>query len=357
MGTISKNDFEGQTNGVVPDTSNSAASGTAFSAVSVSGTNYVIEYSTAQAAHGSCSMHVQNTAGGGKAHLRFKTFPSNVKQGRFRFYVRIVSGPSSGAAAIGQVADTSGAAIVNILLNSASQLGFQNRAGATQAYAGTKLNTWYRVEIGVTVGTSNTTGNIAIAVYEGDSTTAAWTYTYANTDAGTTAIATLWLGKTGTSGAAELYIDDIAQEDGVAGPEFGPAVVATPPAETVGVASVTTNTDGWQAQGAVDIPAALVAPGVDSRGVASPDGASGSALTVRLAPLTKAPVSLAVELSATATPATATMSIWQGSTKVAEGPAWQLTTTRTRYVLTLTADQRAAITQLSAVDVRITVTA
>lgn len=88
------------------------------------------------------------------------------------------------------------------------------------------VNTQYRFEMAVEVGTTTSNGTINMAVYEGDSTTELFTFTTSTTNTGTTTLANVQFGRPISSAATyEDYLDDIAANDGTV-TFIGPAVVA-----------------------------------------------------------------------------------------------------------------------------------
>jgi hypothetical protein len=209
-GTFVRNSAEGGTSGTSVTAANSGgASGNAFT-VFAKGTGAALVYSSAAAAHGSLGYAL--TGASGTATLmgwNGYSAPSIA----VRFYYN--PGPTlpSQVLRLADIRNSTGTA-ARVQLSASNQLFIQNNAGTTVTTFPHALqaNTWYRVEL--TISVSASTATIKAAYYLGTSTTpvdTAYSTTTGNT--GTANITQVSLGSaasatwTGTS-----YFDDLAVE-------------------------------------------------------------------------------------------------------------------------------------------------
>ena len=110
---------------------------------------------------------------------------------------------------------------------------------------------WYRVEMAMSIGASPNTGTAKLAVYVGDATTPAISFTSTTANTGPTAdsIASVLVGRSNSPAYAyDHYIDNLAAQDGTTA-EIGPAPADTTeappiPAETPGTLRANTAEGG-----------------------------------------------------------------------------------------------------------------
>jgi len=211
-GIVNTNSAEGGTAGVAVTTANSGgASGTAFTVVG-KGSGASIVYATAAAVHGTLGYAVHGSSG--TATLVGWNGYSATSMA-IRFYYN--PGPTlpSKVMRLADIRNSSGTA-ARVELSAANQLFIQNAAGTTLTTFPDALqaNTWYRIELTISISASAATINAAY--YPADSTTPvdpAYFTTTGNT--GTANITQVSIGSaasatwTGTS-----YFDDLAAQPG-----------------------------------------------------------------------------------------------------------------------------------------------
>ena len=204
----SSNTAEGGTQGTSVTAANSGAgSGTAFGVVN-KGTGAALVYSNVADAHGVFGYSLTGSSGTG-TDVGWTGF--NTTSMAVRFYYN--PGPTlpSAVLRLADIRNASGTA-ARVMLTAANQLSIQNNAGSTvTTFAHTLApNTWYRVELAVSV--SSTVATINAAYYALDATTPvdpAFSTTSGNT--GTANLTQVLIGSaasatwTGTS-----YFDDLA---------------------------------------------------------------------------------------------------------------------------------------------------
>lgn len=210
---LKQNTFEGGTNGATITTGNSGGtSGTAFDAVTI-GAAATVQYSTAEAMHGTTSMQIVNPA----TVTSFITYSGyTATQMVVRFYVRFDTLPTGNGPIRLCDVRTGSTGVTRIVLDTSNRFLFQTSNGTTtlKTFSAISPNTWYRIEFATTNGTSGAT--IKMDYYVGDSGTpveAGYTTSAGNT--GTTAnITQLVLGALAAqTGSATIYVDDVAVQD------------------------------------------------------------------------------------------------------------------------------------------------
>jgi hypothetical protein len=211
-GTVKSNTAEGGTPGASVTTANSGgASGNAFNLVS-KGSGAALTYSTAAAAHGTLGYAL--TGSSGTATLVGWNGYSATSMA-IRFYYN--PGPALPSKVL-RLADirNSSATAARVELSASNQIFIQNAAGTTVTTFPHALaaNTWYRVEL--TISLSNAAATINAAYYPADSTTPVDpAYSTVTGNTGTATITQVSIGSaasatwTGTS-----YFDDLAAQPG-----------------------------------------------------------------------------------------------------------------------------------------------
>jgi hypothetical protein len=211
-GTVKSNTAEGGTAGTAVSTGNSGgASGNAFTAVST-GSGATLVFSTAAAAHGALGYAV--TGSSGTATLIGWNGYSATSMA-IRFYYN--PGPSLPSTVM-RLADirNSTATAARVELSASNQLFIQNTAGTTLTTFPHALlaNTWYRIEL--TISISSSAATINAAYYPADSTAPVDpAYSTVTGNTGTAAITQVSIGSaaiatwTGTS-----YFDNLAAQAG-----------------------------------------------------------------------------------------------------------------------------------------------
>jgi hypothetical protein len=276
--------------GVTNGNSDDGTAGDAFatSIPGVSGLSTVI-FSTAQKAHGSMS-YLFTTKPSDTSYVQW-TLTGSHSSTAIRFYFYTTTTPST-TAIIAQVRNGSQAA--QIALGSDLRLRVQNAistdlTGASGANWGSiSTNTWYRIEMIVTKGTTTSNGRIQAAVFLLDNTTAISGMTLDNnaTNTGTIDFTQVRFGRAGgaaTSADQVYYMDDFAAQDtssylGPAGANIKPVVV--PSATNVYVIKGNSGTFGWtdsDADGTIASRTVTHVSGPDNPSLSSPTATTRSA--------------------------------------------------------------------------------
>jgi RHS repeat-associated protein len=300
------NSAEGGTNGTTVTVANSGAgSGDPFNVVT-RGTGAALTFATAAAKHGSLGYSLTATSGTTTA-LTWNGY--NATSAAVRFYYNPGATLPSTTVRLLDVRNSSGTA-ARILMTSSNQLIVQNTAGTTLKTFPTALstNTWYRIELGVSI--SATAATVNAAYYPGDSTTPVDTaYSTSTANTGTTNITTISIGDT-TSGtwAGTEYLDDLAIQPGTTS-YIGPVpTVPGAPTSVTGVPGNGNVTLSWTA------PSSNGGSPITSYTVtASPDGAS----TTTIGPITTATVPSLVNGTAYTFTVTATNAVGTGTASTA----------------------------------------
>jgi hypothetical protein len=211
-GTLVSNSAEGGTAGVSVTTGNSGgASGTAFTVVG-KGSGATLVYSTAAAAHGALGYSL--TGASGSASLMGWNGYS-VPSMAIRFYYN--PGPALPSSVI-RLADirNSSATAARVELSASNQLFIQNTAGKTLTTFAhpVQANTWYRIEL--TISVSGSAATINAAYYPADSTTPVDpAYSTSSGDTGTGNLTQVSIGSAATATwTGTSYFDDLAAQAG-----------------------------------------------------------------------------------------------------------------------------------------------
>jgi RHS repeat-associated protein len=241
------NSAEGGTNGTTVTNANSGGnSGDAFNNVTrAAGAS--LTFATTAAKHGSLGYSLTGVSG---ASTSVGWTGYNATSVAVRFYYNPGSTLPSTTVRLLDVRN-SGATAARVSVSSSNQLIVQNTAGTTVTTFPTTLstNTWYRIELAISI--SATAATINAAYYLGDGTTPVDpAYSTSTGNTGTANITKVAVGD--TSGAAWTgteYLDDIAVQPGTtsylgAGPTVpaAPTVVAATAANTAAVVSWTAPT-------------------------------------------------------------------------------------------------------------------
>jgi hypothetical protein len=217
--------FEGQTDGVTPTVGNSDDFGDA-QITSIANTGGTLTYSTTDAAHGSRSLLLTNTA----AATQYVVYSvdTGFDSGRARFYMKILTAPTAAVQIGAQTRSAAGGLARTQLSGAAMRLQFVMNPGTATAATGDAfvLDTWYRIEYEVT-GTNGTSGAGVCRAYLGDQTTPLFTLPLtAQTPGGT--VDNFRLGKfDGTNVGVVARFDDTFFEPGISTPA-GPVLASTP---------------------------------------------------------------------------------------------------------------------------------
>lgn len=221
------NTFEGGTDNTDITAANSGGiSGTAI-ASTAKNTGTTLQFSSAQA-RGAFSLRISyalsaagyaiwNWSSSLRTVIRFYVFYENTFDTTFMEFTTIRSA-SANVAKVG----LNGSTHALVVQNSA------NTAVASSPYP-LQVNSWYRFEIGLTVGTTTTNGRIEFAYYDNDSVNPIWSYdSGATVNTGTATFATIRIG--GSNGPStqtlKVYYDDLSVQELTSG-FIGPSAAGT----------------------------------------------------------------------------------------------------------------------------------
>ncbi len=206
------NGFEGCTTGTAVTVANSAAGGTPFSTVD-SGTGTPV-YSTAQAAHGTCSVTLTGTVGTTGMYASWNNVVAPTAPLFVRAYIKMTALPAGTDGTVRFLRFATGAQVGGYVAVNDDTPGPQGTVAledANTAHLGVSttalaINTWYRIEVEFDNSTQTMTGRI----YQGDSTTLLeqWSgpgATFTNTDVG---VGQEYDGPNDNGG--NFFIDDVA---------------------------------------------------------------------------------------------------------------------------------------------------
>lgn len=351
MATLYNNAAGGVLNGAVTPGNSGGGSGTAWNSVDVTGTASLTYSGTAS--HGSLGYGFVSQAGN---RVSFGWDAGSVvpsKSMSLRSYLRLASLPSSEAQIAIPWNITQTVAAVNV--STSGKLKVLNRIGTPifTAAAAMSLDTWYRFEIGLEVGTSGTNGVVRFSYFLGDSTTAIESFTSTTADLGTDNILAWYLGKLSNSGDWSGFMDSI-ELDMASGLLMGPYIAAS---SVLRPTSTVSNPGNWVNVGGASSLSAAQADESDVTLAQTPASPANAQITFGLAGrLATGTPTVKVRLSASAaTPNTyADVALMQGTTVVATRNFGPLTTTPTDYSYTLTTTEAGNITDRGDLRIRVT---
>jgi hypothetical protein len=221
MAVYLTNGFEGGTSGTTISTSNSGGnSGNAFDAVSI-GASATLQFSSAQAAHGSLSMALTEPATAAATYVEWSASltGSSIATVYFRAYVYLPANPPNNLRFI--QAYSSGTLCGSVTSNTNGKIVLSNSANTIEQTFTTAVSTaaWFRVE-GSLTGASGTGGAISCSLYNSpDSTTATESHSVSgfNTTGAVTAI--LFGEPVAETNSYTFYMDNLGASDtGLLGP-------------------------------------------------------------------------------------------------------------------------------------------
>lgn len=231
--------YEGQANATGVTVANSTTYGDA-PASRVDAINGTVNYSTADAMHGSRSVALTMNTGAANTTLDIGLGSQNTTSLATRCYMKLGSVPSSPVRIV-QLRSTISADMGGVNFYSDGTVAATDITGAvlSRSSASTQVinpATWYRFEMAWNI--SQTVGSYAMGVYVGDSTSPWFSYTSPTTmNTGTAAIGEVRVGKASNTGTIgnPWHLDDFAISNGTTtfiGPyaSTGPAIstVQTP---------------------------------------------------------------------------------------------------------------------------------
>lgn len=220
------NNFDGGTNNTTLTAGNTGgSSGTAISSLTTSGST-TIQFSDSYSKSGTLSMRNSYALSqAGYANWAFAPATLTTRTA-IRFYFLIPSGQPTSSWEVLHVWTTSGR-VMALTIGSTSRLVVRSASNTVLATAAATLTTdvWYRVEVGVAVGTTTSNGTIQVAYYVGDSGTPVETiWNSTATNSGLSAIANFRVGMAGLASTARtMHYDDFAAQELASG-FIGPSV-------------------------------------------------------------------------------------------------------------------------------------
>lgn len=192
-----------------------------------------------------------------------------------RFYFRVNGAIPTGDSHMVRILSNTTQRTAGLRLMATGALQLTQTTG-TGLYTPTDLlsvDTWYRVEIWATPGTTSSTGRVGYAVYVGHDTTPYFEFSSTTANLGTVqAITSLEVGKIGTPDVDfDFSVDDYAVNTQIGEAFIGPSVVAITASGTVGITSTTSGTAGLSGavSGTVSVQSTASAGAVTARLVAS----------------------------------------------------------------------------------------
>jgi len=352
MAILYNNAAGGVLNGAVTAANSGGGSGIAWSSVDVmAGASFTFVNT---ASHGTLGYGLTSTEGN---RVSFGwdggAIPASMQQS-MRAYIRLGTVPVIDQQLITAWASTQYVATLN--LNPAGKLVLVQRAGGVLYTTTTTLavNTWYRVEMSLEVGTTATNGVIRFAVFAGDASTPLETqFTSTTADLGTTNLVAWYFGKLLIGGAWNGFYDSIelnTSTSALLGPYNASAAVIRP-------ASVVTNAGNWTNVGGASSLSAALADESDATYAQTPASPANAEITFGMnARLATGTPNVTVRLSASdSTPPTyADVALLQGTTVIATRNFGPLPTTVTEYSFTLTGPEAANVTDRGDLRVRVT---
>ena len=357
--TLFNQNCEGGTSGAVVSAANTTGTGNTPINYVALGTGASAVFDGTKAAHGVLSVKCDPGASGSNITVDLSSGITATKQIAFRgyFYWTVQAVEDMHVIRLSQ--DGGGTRTASVHLNNGKlKLSDANgtATGVFTASAVAPLNQWVRVEVYASVGTTTSNGTLSMGVYLGDSTTPidpVFTTTTANLGTGT--FNSVQTGKTTASGNPNVFwIDDTAVNDAATG-LIGPVVVAT---ATVTPTTVVDNSGVFTNQGGAASLQAAVADTSDTTYVESPTAPANKNITFGgFSTLAAGNVKVTVRarMQPTAGPTTTqTVELLQGTTVIASSGPITIADTWADYVLTLSGTQNSAITDRSALRVRIT---
>lgn len=271
----------------------------------------------------------------------------------YRAYIRLDTLPTAEIQIVTPWNTTQYIAAINLGIDGKIKVAQRGGSVLFTSAAGLTLDTWYRVEISVEVGTSSSDGVLRFAYFLGDGTTPVETqFTSTTADLGTANCVAWYMGKLGNSGDWIGYFDSIelnTSSSALMGPYVSAKASLRPQA-------VLSNTGLWANVGGASGISAGQADELDTTYAQTPASPSNAEITFELdGRLATGTPNVTVRLSAsTATPETyCDVELLQGTTVIATRNFGPLTTTATDYSYTLTGVEAGNITDRSDLRVRV----
>lgn len=328
-------------------TNTGGGSGDAFLFSDQTGTGTSIWEFSSTAAHGSLGYRI--VGNGSRAFFGWNG--RNTTTMSWRTYIRMTNRPAAEMQIATVRNATTYAGGLNLTPTGTLKV---TKTGGAPIYTGATvlaLNTWYRIEMAWSPGTSTTTGRVWYSLFQGDSTTAVENFSAVNTDLGVAALTGIQMGKHTTANDWEAYFDSIAMDDATT-TLLGP--LATPVA-SVRPGSTPFNDGNWSSVGGSGGTFQAAADELDSTYVTTGATPSNAEIIYGMnGTLNAGPVTVKVRASIdTAVAGTLVVSLMQGSSTAIASRTFNLTTTITDYSFTTTSAETNLISNRSDLRIRL----
>lgn len=247
---------------VTAENSGNGGAGTAFTWVDVLSPS-TLTYQSAQR-YGASGLSIQfdQSTTSGAALFDFEGVGLTGKTWAFRYYFRLPVNPSNGVR-VHTLYNTSDVEVHRMTITSARALQLRTPANVVLATSSVlALNTWYRMEVSVTAGTTTSNGVVKAQVYTlDDAVSPLLDYTSSAQNTGTANLGYLRVGRESGGLTLDAYFDEFAMDDALAGALIGPvggwpSVVVHAGAFTVAAVSTVATSETKRAAGAVTITTA-----------------------------------------------------------------------------------------------------
>ncbi len=222
---LKQNTAEGGTNGVIPTTANTGgSSGDAFGQITTVG---VPTYTFANnvASHGTLSYRVVGIAAD---TAKFYLYNTGSSSGALRIYIYFNVLPSASQSLLA-FQNTTFTQVASVGINSSNKLIVQDSAATLYTAANAVVaNTWYRLELQASSGTTTTDGVVNFQYYVGDGTTVQGSSASTTANTGTTNLIRGYFGKLNSTPTLDANFDSFGYDDTTITP-LGPYSTANQP--------------------------------------------------------------------------------------------------------------------------------
>lgn len=344
------NNAEAGSDGTAVTTANSA-SPNAWTNVAA-GAGGAIEFSDAQKMHGALA-YSYSPASGVACYTDWQNVAGANNAASARVYVYLTGLPSANTRLL-SLLDSTNATQGSVSILSTGALQVQRAAAATAftTASSLSLNTWYRIEFAVTNATA-TTGSGTLATFLGDSSTpeAGLSDSITSVNFGTAALSNMRLGRIAASGTmTTFYVDD---------PAFATATstLLGPAGSSVGLPVQDITIASWTPSSGTDIYP-LLSDGSDTTFATTAPNPVSQVLEEKIQSMDAAPGTVTARLarSSDSTSGSAVVRLVQASTEIASWSIGSLNTAPTTYTNSLTVGERASITDLANLRIRVEMT-
>lgn len=264
--------------------SGSGGAGTAFTWVDIVSPSTLTFQSAQRYGASGLSIQLDQSTTSGAALFDFEGVGLTGKTWAFRYYIYLTQNPSN-IARVHTMYNASDAEVSRMSITSGRQLQLRTSANAILATStALALNTWYRVEVSITAGTTTANGVVTAQVYTLDTATSPLlNYSSNAQNTGTADLGYLRMGRDSGGLTLDAYFDEFAMDDALAGALIGPV-------------------GGWPAtthpvSGSVPVVSTLASPSLNA--IFRPSGTVAAVSALSGAVTQRSPVSGAVPVVST----------------------------------------------------------